>query len=94
MGTIWALYVFLQLVQSHTAKHNFKLLDLHLFLLRMDLFVFKDTSFFPILRLLLPQHDRDRGPYGLKETALAKLYVRVLCLGKTSQDAQKLLHYK
>ncbi|XP_046628908.1 DNA ligase 4-like isoform X1 [Neodiprion virginianus] len=53
-----------------------------------------DTSFFPILRLLLPQHDREREAYGLKETALAKLYVRVLALGQTSKDAQELLHYK
>lgn len=53
-----------------------------------------DTSLYPIMRLLLPQHERDRGPYGLKETALAKLYVRVLCLGKKSPDAHKLLNYK
>ncbi|XP_046751398.1 DNA ligase 4-like [Diprion similis] len=53
-----------------------------------------DISFFPILRLLLPLHDRERGAYGLKQTALAKLYVRVLGLGQTSKDAQELLHYK
>ncbi|XP_048509879.1 DNA ligase 4 isoform X2 [Athalia rosae] len=53
-----------------------------------------DISLFPIMRLLLPQHERERGPYGLRENMLAKLYIRVLCLGKSSQDTHKLLHYK
>ncbi|KAK2580191.1 hypothetical protein KPH14_012455 [Odynerus spinipes] len=53
-----------------------------------------DVSMFPILRLLLPQCDRDRGSYNLKEKLLANLYIRVFCLGKSSKDAQKLIEYK
>ncbi len=30
-------------------------------------------SLFPVMRLLLPAIDRGRGPYGIKETLLAKV---------------------
>lgn len=53
-----------------------------------------DDSFFPAMRLLLPQLDRDRPAYGVKETTLAKLYIDVLALSKDSPDAQRLLLYK
>lgn len=47
-----------------------------------------------MLRLLLPTNDKQRGPYGIKEAALAKLYIKILCLAKDSPDAQKLLNFK
>lgn len=47
-----------------------------------------------ILRLLLPQCERDRGPYGIKENTFAKIYIRILNLPKNGLDAQKLLNYK
>eukprot|EP00731_Ephydatia_muelleri_P035523 Em0132g2a len=51
-------------------------------------------TFFAIMRLLLPELDRARPAYGMKETALAKHYIEVLNISKESTDAQKLLHYR
>ena len=51
-------------------------------------------SFYPAMRLLLPQLERERDAYGCKETLLAKLYIEILRLGKDSPAAQKLLNYK
>lgn len=53
-----------------------------------------DVSIFPVLRLLLPKCDRERGSYNLKQKLLANLYIRVFCLGKLSKDAQKLIDYR
>ncbi|XP_069681895.1 DNA ligase 4-like isoform X2 [Periplaneta americana] len=53
-----------------------------------------DDSFYPILRLLLPQLDRERGAYGVKEHNLAKIYIRVLGLPKDGHDATKLLNFR
>lgn len=47
-----------------------------------------------MLRLLLPVSDKQRGAYGIKEAALGKLYVKILCLAKDSPDAQKLLNFR
>lgn len=52
------------------------------------------NDLFPVLRLLLPHRDRERSVYGLKEKALAKLYIRVIPLGKTDPDAMRLLYWK
>lgn len=54
----------------------------------------EQDSFFPAMRLLLPQLDRDREAYGIKEHTLAKLYIELLGLGKDSPNAQKLLNYR
>ncbi|KAL1137893.1 hypothetical protein AAG570_009588 [Ranatra chinensis] len=43
---------------------------------------------------MLPDLERERGAYGLKENTLAKLYVRILCLPQEGKDAQKLLNYR
>ncbi|XP_077866902.1 DNA ligase 4-like, partial [Saccoglossus kowalevskii] len=51
-------------------------------------------SFYPCMRLLLPQLERERLAYGIKEHTLAKLYIDILGLGKDSPDAKKLLNYK
>ncbi|XP_071447729.1 DNA ligase 4 isoform X2 [Hetaerina americana] len=51
-------------------------------------------SYFPVLRLMLPSLDRARGPYGVKEHTLARIYVRILCLPKEGSDASKLLNYR
>ncbi|PNF19465.1 hypothetical protein B7P43_G02347 [Cryptotermes secundus] len=53
-----------------------------------------DDSFYPILRLLLPQLDRERGAYGVKEHNLAKVYIRILGLPKEGHDASKLLNFR
>ncbi|XP_047525298.1 DNA ligase 4 isoform X3 [Pieris napi] len=54
----------------------------------------KNATFFPILRLLLPDKDRERNPYNLKETKLGALLVKVLSLNKQSHDAQELLNFR
>lgn len=47
------------------------------------------------MRLILPDMDKDRSAYGVKETQLGKDYVNVLGLdAKKSEDALKLLNYK
>ena len=51
-------------------------------------------SLYPVLRLLLPYLDRDRGAYGIKESVLADLYIDFLQLGKKSYDAQKLKNFR
>ncbi|XP_043485981.1 DNA ligase 4-like isoform X2 [Polistes fuscatus] len=53
-----------------------------------------DISIFPVLRLLLPECDRERKSYNLKQKSLVDIYIRVLCLGKSSKDAKKLINYR
>ena len=47
---------------------------------------------YPILRLMLPSDDRDRGNYGLKEKNLSKVISDSLNL--TKEDYLRLHHYK
>ncbi|KAH9852184.1 DNA ligase 4 [Lenzites betulinus] len=49
---------------------------------------------FPVLRLILPQKDRERAVYGLKEKNLAKTYIKVIPLGRNDPDAIRLLNWK
>ncbi|XP_029460405.1 DNA ligase 4 [Rhinatrema bivittatum] len=51
-------------------------------------------SFYPAMRLILPQLERERMAYGIKEVMLAKLYIEVLGLPKEGKDASKLLNYR
>ncbi|XP_062480714.1 DNA ligase 4 [Pezoporus occidentalis] len=51
-------------------------------------------SFYPAMRLILPQLERERMAYGIKETMLAKLYIELLHLPKDGKDAAKLLNYR
>ncbi|XP_005097120.1 DNA ligase 4 [Aplysia californica] len=51
-------------------------------------------SFYPAMRLLLPHLEKERMAYGIKEHMFAKLLIEVLCLGKESPDAHRLLHFK
>ncbi|XP_062971961.1 DNA ligase 4 [Elgaria multicarinata webbii] len=51
-------------------------------------------SFYSALRLILPQLERERMAYGIKETMLAKLYIELLNLPKDGKDALKLLNYR
>lgn len=48
-----------------------------------------DVDMYPLLRLLLPQLDRERG-YNLREKKLARVYADVLGLAPESRDARKL----
>ncbi|KAI1796674.1 DNA ligase 4 [Ganoderma leucocontextum] len=49
---------------------------------------------FPVLRLILPQKDRERAVYGLKEKNLAKAYIKLIPLGRQDPDAVRLLNWK
>ncbi|RUP14879.1 hypothetical protein BC936DRAFT_139632 [Jimgerdemannia flammicorona] len=51
-------------------------------------------DFFDAMRLLLPHLDKERTTYGMKEQVLAKTYVDVLGLGKDSEDANYLIHWR
>uniref|UniRef100_A0A1B6DLF5 DNA ligase 4 n=1 Tax=Clastoptera arizonana TaxID=38151 RepID=A0A1B6DLF5_9HEMI len=53
-----------------------------------------DDNFYRVLRFLLPNLDRERSAYGIKESTLAKLYIRILCLDKQSKDAKKLINFR
>ncbi|KAI0976366.1 ATP dependent DNA ligase domain-containing protein [Xylaria arbuscula] len=52
------------------------------------------NDFFPALRLILPTSDRERGMYGLKETAIARLLIKLMRLDRHSDDAQSMLKWK
>ncbi|CAK7213261.1 DNA ligase (ATP) [Sporothrix eucalyptigena] len=51
-------------------------------------------DFYPALRLILPDKDRDRSVYGLKENSIGKLLVKLLKIDKNSEDGYNLLHWK
>ncbi|XP_063173881.1 DNA ligase 4 [Candoia aspera] len=51
-------------------------------------------SFYPAMRLILPQLERERMAYGIKETMLAKLYIELLNLPKDGKDSLKLLNFR
>ena len=49
---------------------------------------------FPAFRLILPEKDRDRAMYGLKEKVLGKLLVKIMKIDKNSEDGFNLLNWK
>ncbi|KAK5642584.1 hypothetical protein RI129_008751 [Pyrocoelia pectoralis] len=51
-------------------------------------------SFYPALRLILPQLERERAAYGLKEFTLAKRIIKILCLPPQGGDAIRLTSFK
>ncbi|KPP67804.1 DNA ligase 4-like [Scleropages formosus] len=51
-------------------------------------------SFYPALRLIVPQFERERMAYGIKESMLAKLFIEVLGLPKNGPESNKLLNYR
>ena len=53
-----------------------------------------EDSLFPVMRLFLPQLDRERGSYGIKETLLSQLFIDMLKIGADSVDAKRLKDYK
>jgi len=52
------------------------------------------NDFYPAFRLIIPEKDRDRAMYGLKEKTIGKLLVRVIGIDKNSEDAQSLMNWK
>ncbi|KAL2271493.1 hypothetical protein VTJ83DRAFT_864 [Remersonia thermophila] len=51
-------------------------------------------DFYPAMRLILPDKDRDRGVYGLKENTIGKLLVKVMKIDRNSDDGYALMHWK
>ena len=49
---------------------------------------------YPAFRLILPERDRDCPVYGLKESRIASILVKVLGLARDSEDAVALLKWK
>jgi DNA ligase-4 len=45
------------------------------------------------MRILLPQCDSERGKYGIKQMSIAKLYINILNLSPTSEDAKHILNW-
>ncbi|KAN0022290.1 hypothetical protein ACTFIU_004466 [Dictyostelium citrinum] len=60
----------------------------------MDHYKDEPSNFYQLLRLILPQLDKDRNTYGLKEKTLARLYVELLNISAESADAIRLLNWK
>ncbi|KAH9832417.1 DNA ligase 4 [Teratosphaeria destructans] len=52
------------------------------------------NDIYPAFRLIVPEKDRDRGMYGLKEATIAKLLIQVMKINKDSEDGYNLLHWK
>ncbi|KAM0722347.1 hypothetical protein Q7P37_001788 [Cladosporium fusiforme] len=52
------------------------------------------NDIFPAFRLIMPDKDRDRTMYGLKEAAIGKLLVKIMKITKDSEDGYSLLHWK
>ncbi|KAH9867034.1 DNA ligase (ATP) [Plenodomus lingam] len=52
------------------------------------------NDFYPAMRLIIPEKDRDRAMYGLKEKAIAKVLIKLTRIGKDSDDAKQMLNWK
>lgn len=52
------------------------------------------NDIYPAFRLIVPDRDRDRGMYGLKEKTIAKLLIRVMKINRDSPDGQLLMNWK
>ncbi|KAK8466015.1 hypothetical protein PHAVU_009G235800 [Phaseolus vulgaris] len=53
-----------------------------------------DRNFFPAIRLILPNLDRERGSYGLKESVLATSLIDALGISRDSPDALRLVNWR
>ncbi|KAL8990814.1 MAG: hypothetical protein Q9177_000620 [Variospora cf. flavescens] len=49
---------------------------------------------FPAFRLILPDKDRERAMYGLKEKTIGKLLIKVMKINKDSEDGYNLINWK
>lgn len=51
-------------------------------------------DFYPAMRLMIPDKDRDRPMYGLKEKAIGKMLVKVMKISPDSEDGASLTNWK
>lgn len=49
---------------------------------------------YPAFRLIVPDKDRDRAMYGIKEKVIGKLLVKIMKIDKNSEDGFSLLNWK
>ena len=77
---------FEKLSENNKHKEKKAILDKIFLNCKADLFQF--------MRLLLPQLDRERLTYGLKESKIAKHYIEILALPANCEDAQRLKKWK
>ncbi|KAI1827391.1 DNA ligase I [Xylaria intraflava] len=77
---------------SKTTPHEYRRHIIERFISRWRTEVGND--FFPALRLILPTSDRERGMYGLKESAIARLLIKLMSIDRSSNDAQSILKWK
>ncbi|KAF7837964.1 DNA ligase 4 isoform X1 [Senna tora] len=54
----------------------------------------KDKNYFSAIRLILPNLDRERGTYGLKESVLATSLIDALGMSRESEDALRLINWR
>jgi DNA ligase-4 len=59
-----------------------------------DKFGFHEHPLFSLMRLILPHLDTERPQYQMKQKGIAKMYVAILAINETSEDAQTLLNWK
>jgi DNA ligase-4 len=52
------------------------------------------NDIYPAFRLIVPEKDRERAMYGLKEATIGKMLVKIMKIGKDSDDAHNILHWK
>jgi len=52
------------------------------------------NDIYPAFRLIVPDKDRERAMYGLKEKTIGKLLVRIMKIDKNSEDGFNLLNWK
>ncbi|KAF2758851.1 ATP-dependent DNA ligase [Pseudovirgaria hyperparasitica] len=52
------------------------------------------NDIYPAFRLIVPEKDRDRSMYGLKEKAIAKILIKVLRIDRNSDGAYGMLNWK
>ncbi|KAH7325206.1 ATP dependent DNA ligase domain-containing protein [Rhizoctonia solani] len=52
------------------------------------------TDLYPALRLILPDKDRERAVYGLKETSLGKCFLAAMGVDPKSTDGKRVLNWK
>ena len=52
------------------------------------------NDIYPAFQLIIPEKDRERAMYGLKEKTIGKLLIRVMKINKDSEDGYNLLNWK
>lgn len=54
----------------------------------------KPDDYFSAIRLIIPNLDRERGSYGLKESILATCLIDALGMSRESEDALRLINWR